>query len=313
MSDAFRLFQHYKQNLNMVYADPRVNLRPTRDDVVICPLCYDTWFTVEAIENDLLTLEHVPPESLGGKGRVLTCKTCNNTQGSALDAPLASFIQDIDALRGKGEGYVDGTWKTEDGGKVRIEFRTNETGWAVNAVPKGSHPQHLKFLNDQFEQNSIEEFNISLKITDPKRANLGLLRTAYLLAFYYMGYGFLTNPHLRQVRHQLQHPEEGIFPHNAVQWFLEQEVPDNLLGVSIIYEPAAWKSYLIVFDVQRKCSIPYRVGVMLPGPNPRDYEFFEYMKTAETKMSGTQLHHYEISFEDKLKYPFLGRAIWNNG
>ena len=40
------------------------------DDAYICPLCQHVY----AIAHDALTLEHVPPESVGGKPILVTCK-----------------------------------------------------------------------------------------------------------------------------------------------------------------------------------------------------------------------------------------------
>ena len=55
-------------------------------DVYICPIC-GRRFPPDQITN--LTMEHVPPRSIGGKELVLTCRTCNNVVGHSTDAEAA--------------------------------------------------------------------------------------------------------------------------------------------------------------------------------------------------------------------------------
>jgi hypothetical protein len=51
----------------------------------VCPICRKP-FTVEALDDGRLSKEHVPPQSVGGRELLLTCKECNNTAGTKLDA-----------------------------------------------------------------------------------------------------------------------------------------------------------------------------------------------------------------------------------
>src|ERR1700680_2136773 len=51
----------------------------------LCPICLDP-LTIEALADKRLTAEHVPPESFGGRELLLTCKDCNNSAGTKLDA-----------------------------------------------------------------------------------------------------------------------------------------------------------------------------------------------------------------------------------
>lgn len=53
----------------------------------VCPLCRAV-FTLADLEAKLLTREHVPPASIGGREMVLTCRPCNNLAGSTFDAHL---------------------------------------------------------------------------------------------------------------------------------------------------------------------------------------------------------------------------------
>ena len=50
-------------------------------DAYICPLCLNAY----PIGSTELTLEHVPPKSVGGKPILITCKACNNKCGADID------------------------------------------------------------------------------------------------------------------------------------------------------------------------------------------------------------------------------------
>jgi HNH endonuclease len=62
-------------------------LSPGRVDQYACPLCRTLWVE-DAIDAGMVTLEHVPPASMGGKGIVLTCERCNSPAGGTIDAAV---------------------------------------------------------------------------------------------------------------------------------------------------------------------------------------------------------------------------------
>jgi hypothetical protein len=50
-------------------------------NLYVCPLCTDSYFYVgrnEILGNAEFSLDHLPPESVGGTFKVLSCKKCNN-------------------------------------------------------------------------------------------------------------------------------------------------------------------------------------------------------------------------------------------
>ncbi|HEX4137050.1 MAG TPA: HNH endonuclease [Bryobacteraceae bacterium] len=60
-----------------------------------------------------LSIEHVIPSSVGGQLKTLTCRTCNNQSGSALDAHFVGMVRVEDWAQGdrselKGTVMVDG-------------------------------------------------------------------------------------------------------------------------------------------------------------------------------------------------------------
>lgn len=55
------------------------------EPVYPCPICLRP-FSAAALIDGRLSTEHVPPRSVGGRKLLLTCKGCNNSAGTKLDA-----------------------------------------------------------------------------------------------------------------------------------------------------------------------------------------------------------------------------------
>jgi len=55
-----------------------------------CPICGDGYPELSAISGEELTLEDVPPKSIGGKPILLTCRRCNSSAGHTMDVCTAN-------------------------------------------------------------------------------------------------------------------------------------------------------------------------------------------------------------------------------
>ncbi len=302
------LFEHYKQNLNnLLEVEPLFKTQPSRKNIVVCPLCFDKYFTLEDIENGSLTAEHVPPKKLGGKVDLLTCRECNNNQGSSLDSHLIKYIRSLDVLDGTGPTFVAGSASGEDTGEFTVEFRsTSEKQWELLGVPKASNVQNINAFTKGLESPDFK-FNLKLRVPNERRARLSLLRSAYLTAFRYLGYGFLVNLNLGVLRYQLKNPQEDVYPIKSV--LFPFDLPDDFLGINVISSPANMKCYFVVFDVQAEKGLVRRAGVMLPGPSGKDSQMFKDMESFQG--TNITINHFNIDFSDKLKMPRLAHAIWN--
>ena len=74
-----QMFQKYRTQLSAL------NIKTVAPECVICPLCWQ-----EKNFGDM-SLEHVVPQAIGGKAKILTCRRCNNEHGRTLDAgPLGN-------------------------------------------------------------------------------------------------------------------------------------------------------------------------------------------------------------------------------
>ena len=100
-------------------------------DQYCCPLC-ENMFDRAALSDGTLTIEHVPPASQGGKGLVLTCRKCNTTAGSTVDAEThrrQEHYKFLDAMAGKGKQYAGRAKLTVENDNVNIQMSVHsETG-----------------------------------------------------------------------------------------------------------------------------------------------------------------------------------------
>src|ERR1700674_2218246 len=64
------------------------------------PICIGAFPPASVVSGEL-TAEHVPPLSFGGRELVLTCRACNNTAGSKLDAHARQKEDIAEAIRGE--------------------------------------------------------------------------------------------------------------------------------------------------------------------------------------------------------------------
>ncbi|OFW32733.1 MAG: hypothetical protein A3J28_07880 [Acidobacteria bacterium RIFCSPLOWO2_12_FULL_60_22] len=181
---AHRLFSQLSVDLAKITAD-----YPAQ---VLCPLCL-TPFTKEAIdlEEPDLTEEHIIPEKLGGTLVTLTCKRCNNTYGSKVEAHLVQMLRSHDSLKGTSNRPLRG--RMEIGGMTvpaDIEWKAAETTTIrLRPFKPAVHEAIKKHLRD-----GTDEINLNLNFRYiPLRSYVAVFRIAYLAMFRELSYGYILS------------------------------------------------------------------------------------------------------------------------
>ena len=249
-------------------------------DAYICPLCQHVY----AIAHEALTLEHVPPESVGGKPILVTCKACNNSQGADLDVYLMNELEISHNL-----SHLDTIPQ-----KSRIAFN----GIEINAQTTFSKSEGFKFMISPDNNNPVEfegfmkearnakegyEIKLTANITNRKRntdlANIALLKSAYLMAFQELGYMYVLNPCTNKVREQILNPKQRII--NAPYVIADEAgIPDELPQGVYYTKFEDMVCIVVVMDLQlSKSEQKHRKAVVLP--NPQDYQCRIYAVLSE--------------------------------
>lgn len=219
-------------------------------DLYACPLCRSA-FPKEALDTGSLTLEHVPPDSIDGRGIVLTCHQCNSKAGYTIEAQLhrrREAIKFAQALTGDGD-YS---------GRVQLtmsEIETNvdaeiEDGRLRLVVPEEiNDPDHqegqFEKLDEMAENDTWDgyKFNVSPDIRyNPRVADLSYLKSGYLAAFASLGYLYVMQESLEVVRKQVTNPKDQLISNYMItlpnsepdeRKMIRVEKPINAIAVQI--------------------------------------------------------------------------------
>jgi hypothetical protein len=181
----------------------------------VCPLCF-TAFNESALTEKLdrkkrLTIEHVPPSSVGGKKMLLTCGGCNSRAGTEVDSHMRREADTHDFMKGnlrEVKAHVE-----TDSGSVPIRLSMADFGIKAAGVPKAVRPEVQQSVMGDFEQATIGRgwedftFKISLQPYSHPRASASWLRAAYLAFFAALGYRFIFRRELDVVRERIKNPE----------------------------------------------------------------------------------------------------------
>lgn len=211
------------------------NLLTEPKEIYICPLCM-RGFSRQAVERRVLTWEHVPPESIGGKRIILTCNVCNSTGGFAVDSAVhrrAQHDQFFEALVMRTSDF-EGQLKLHiSGEEINAKVAIQGSDVTIEIPGKINDPAAVQRLQESLDRHVEEgtwkesEFMLStIYGFKQRRSQLSDLRTGYLAAFAMLGYRYIVHPDLAPVRDQLQHPDQELLPkgfQTYVGWNTERE------------------------------------------------------------------------------------------
>jgi hypothetical protein len=194
-----------------------------------CPTCVADLTRVRlfppgaADRGDVLTLEHVPPKTLGGGPIALTCKPCNNTAGTQLVAETKKRRETEEFLRGfaeegvttepveaeikLGQHVLRGTVE-HDAGTIRIIGISGKNNPAEVAT-------YIAEFNRLTQEGHWQEVTFTIRLDFSYNRHLDMvsaLRDSYLVAFAALGYSYIFNSRLEIVHRQLADPQAKVFP-----------------------------------------------------------------------------------------------------
>jgi hypothetical protein len=240
---------------------------------VICPLCMRFFNTAALSQESVLplTLEHCPPEELGGKPKVLLCKECNSKTGHDVDVKLMEFLhvqpfnnEEINSSIENKNTVIKSKDAEVRGTTVFKRLEKNKFYFDLKAKD-----EYRKALYDKIQK--ADEFQITYKPHETPSAHLvhvALLKIAYLLAFHKFGHLFILNSNYDFVRKQILNPEQKILKSKGVSQ--NTSLP---LGFYLISQPLFAKGILVVFELTY-AGTKEKYAVILNHPNLKDIAFY---------------------------------------
>ena len=169
------------------------------EPVYPCPICLKL-FTVDALGDGRLSSEHVPPESVGGRELVLTCKRCNNSAGAKLDADAATKELVRSAIAGTREHRERVKALVGD---LCVNAEVQLSGGKYSLVV----PHHVNKPGAADDLKAVVRPGSSIAVQYRRFSELGAkiswLRAGYLAMFAVSGYAFALDPAMEIVRRQI--------------------------------------------------------------------------------------------------------------
>lgn len=187
-------------------------------ELYFCPICGKGYSEDAAYSGELLTLEDVPPRNMGGKGLLLTCRTCNSEAGRKLDCHIKSQTELMtfgQILMGQSKEQQTSANLILNG--LNYPVSINKTGKTTAIKVKPYDPKKIDKLKDHMmalsENNDWDgyEFNINKKVKfDQRLLKLALLKSGFLLITAMLGYRYAFDERLSIIREQIQNPENEL-------------------------------------------------------------------------------------------------------
>jgi hypothetical protein len=290
-------FSHFDQSLKC-FPDKYHSLFFTNKGVIpqhfgyVCPICVTNCFMVDRdglhYTSDF-SLDHFPPESSGGKLKILVCKKCNSEAGHLYDFSLKKKLEYISfnkkiplsTLTAKSEitdvqGWYHSAMSIREDGETEISFKPNL---------KKKFPLLDNWIEES--KNSFDwKANLTFGIPDDKKVSKALLKAAYLYCFLNFGYEFIYSSNGEFFRKVLNGEVE--YPITVPTFWLDHETKIHKdlalpVGLCFIQKPHNWQSLIInlsltLKDTGYKCTVP----ILIPNPTDTDFkQLIEVQKQIE--------------------------------
>lgn len=283
------LLEAYSENLiNFANSEQKAIAEPIGDKkvliqepVYICPLCLTPFKGIVALaaKPPSLTLEHNPPEHLGGKANLLTCTSCNNSHGGKTDHKIGTDLEKgrffdrepnssltIRAQIGKSHMRSKMIRLNEDTIGIVIDERIND---------------HVagKFVA-AFQEGNFSDIKLYPELPEDDDLNLACLKIAHLDAFRFFGYSYLISSNGRFIVNTLRNKTKPIPAYGLMH--MNPPPPLDGLHFATIED---LRFFMVVFTVKSKTTT--RMGVLLPGHGEEGLT--EYLKFQKPAMSSHQV------------------------
>lgn len=305
---------------NPKYKEIRLNKPDLQEPTehYICPLCVKAQVIVKdnvLIKFEEFTLDHVPPESIGGKTKLMTCEVCNKTAGEYEAALLEKlrFHSFGDGKEGASIKKLSVKKDLKDTSKHKGFMIRDESGIPLLDFPeqaKENNPE-LKYILDHFQVGGlVQEIQITIKTTDEDKLSKALLKSAYLLCFINWGYEFIYSDTGYKIRKVL-HGEEK-YPISLPVIFIDKKKVELPIGVGIIQKPIELQSYYVTIPFIEGDN-SYTALILIPPPIKDGWNRLKEIQEYYNKNQGIDFEYNLKPLEQTLPHNLNGYSeSWYN-
>jgi hypothetical protein len=282
------------------------------DKLYVCPLCADGFLEVmlDQRKKNPLTLEDLPPKSVGGKARILTCKNCNNKSGSNLDKLILNSLEAESFLKLKTNSSISTNLKINNKYNLRSRAKLTQNERYQFTFNIKQSPYFKACLDEMKMDWSHTKINVSFNLPSKTKTALALLRIGYLMAFYYLGHRILYEGNIHKIRETIIDSKTNLLPHSGV--FLLADSTSVNEGIHLLVDPPEYRSFFIIFRI-KIASHSKMIAVPIPGPGENGWS--NYCKLSDLA-KGSQLNFRDFTSKDYIQNKDLVNAydyIFDNG
>jgi hypothetical protein len=278
-----KIFEHYSRNLLLMLQEGILTLNLSEqknitipENPYICPLCFHM-FSIKDLDQSKknpLTLEHIPPKSLGGRDLVLTCKKCNNISGQHYDSLLRLALETEQVFSKTGRGTNKIQLKLPNNKQLKGTMGFDGKIFSI-IINKKSNPYAVKDY-EQLMANFNQTIEIKYKVPPTKNYSFALMRITYLLMFYRFGYNAILNNNAVPITIQLKDLDRNEF--DIFKTFQYKEF--QKIGFFALTDDQGHMSFLVGFKM--KFETHERIfHVLYPADGEygaRSYDYFQNHK-----------------------------------
>lgn len=280
-----KIYNAYANNLVLVANKYKIRIELETDNgrevvnypIYICPLCMKG-FKKESLNQDCqnpLTIEDLPPRSVGGSPKILTCKECNSKSGHQFDHLILDSLKTESFLKRIPNSTIPSSITLKKGSRYKtITTVDSDRGFRFSIQTKNS--TRLKEIFEEILNNWVGyKFNFTFHGPNQNKLRIAYLRIGLLLAYYYFGNRIIIEENYHKIRNYINDSKNKSLPHDGVIFIPSSQ---NIKpGLHLLRNPETLRSYLIVFQVKTK-TMTKSIGIPFPGPSKIGWEKYSNFK-----------------------------------
>ena len=264
------------------------------------------------------SLDHYPPENVGGNNTILVCKSCNSKAGHNYEASLLEmikwemFVRKIPSSEIKTTSVLDNIkgWHhsalfLDEEGKINFRLTSKDQ--------KVRFAEGMPWENGTYQDLEDWKMDVTLKDIDKLKVSKSLVKAAYLYCFDYWGYDFIFSEGAKMMREVLEGERE--YPIKIPNLWFYNKIPESKslivpTGLVFISNP---------FEYQAMCvNIPlviedYKTIVTIQIPNPFDQDFLEMISIQKDldSLNGLSISMAPIIYQFNMAFRKPYEETWN--
>jgi HNH endonuclease len=242
--------------------------KPPEEPIYPCPICLKP-LTVAALAEGQLSSEHVPPECVGGRDLVLTCRRCNNQAGTKLDADAAIKESVRSAMTGAREHRERVKARIENL-RVNAEVQFSDGKYSLVVPPQINKPGTADSLREVVRPGS--SMRVEYRRFSELGAKISWFRAGYLALFAVAGYALAMDPAMEIVRRQILECDERRIVTFTSE--VPQDIPLSVRRILRVLKPDWHQGWAVEFG-----------RYFLHFPSARDMTFYDRMASCGSSVT----------------------------